>query len=53
MELIRQIYASMPEFKEFGKRGGQTRAKKLTAKQRKAIAKRAAQARWGKKRSSS
>lgn len=32
-----------------GKKGGPARAKKLTAKQRQEIAKRAAKARWGKK----
>lgn len=31
-----------------GSKGGKARAKKLTAKQRSAIAKKAAQARWGK-----
>lgn len=32
-----------------GKKGGKARAKKLTAEQRSEIAKRAAEARWGKK----
>jgi len=33
-----------------GKKGGQARAKKLTAEQRREIAKKAAEARWKKKR---
>jgi hypothetical protein len=32
--------------KELGRLGGQTRAKRLTAEQRSAIAKKAAEARW-------
>lgn len=36
-----------------GKKGGPARAKKLTAKRRKQIAKKAAQARWAKKKGSS
>lgn len=34
-----------------GKKGGEARAKKLTAEQRRAIAKKAAEARWRKKKS--
>jgi hypothetical protein len=33
---------------EMGERGGKARAKKLTAKRKTAIAKKAAKARWGK-----
>jgi uncharacterized OB-fold protein len=36
-----------------GKKGGPARAKKLTAKQRKEIAKKAAQARWAKEKGGS
>ena len=35
-------------FKAWGATGGKERAKRLTAEQRKAIAKKAARARWGK-----
>jgi hypothetical protein len=36
-------------FRKMGKEGGKTRAKQLTAEQRKEIAKQAAKARWAKK----
>ena len=35
---------------EFARKGGKARAEKLTAEQRKASAKKAAQARWAKKK---
>jgi len=35
--------------RKLGKKGGPARAKKLTAEQRRAIAKKAAEARWGKR----
>jgi len=41
--------AARAYFQEMGKKGGKGRAKKLTAKRRKAIAKKAARARWGKR----
>jgi hypothetical protein len=37
-------------FAKFGKQGGKARAKKLTPEQRKASARKAAQARWGTKK---
>jgi len=37
-------------FAKFGRRGGKIRAKKLTAEQRTASAKKAAAARWSKKK---
>lgn len=46
---IREFLAKHREyFVEQGARGGKTRAKHLTAEQRKKIAKKAAAARWGK-----
>jgi hypothetical protein len=36
------------KFAKFGKQGGATRASNMTAAERKAAARRAAQARWGK-----
>jgi len=38
-------------FAAAGKKGGQARAHKMTAKERKALAKRAAQVRWSRRRS--
>jgi hypothetical protein len=37
-------------FAKFGKQGGKARAKKLTPEQRKASARKAAQARWAKQK---
>jgi len=37
-------------FAKFGKKGGKTRAQKMTAEQRKESARKAAQARWTKKK---
>jgi hypothetical protein len=37
-------------FAKFGKQGGKARAKKLTPEQRKASARKAAQARWAKEK---
>lgn len=42
-EMVKGVFSMM------GKRGGPARAKALTAKRRKQIAKKAAAARWGKK----
>jgi len=38
-----------PVFQEWGREGGQKRAKKLTPEERRAIAKKAAAARWARK----
>ena len=44
---------TLETFRQWGKEGGQKRAKGLSEKQRKAIARKAAKARWSKKETKS
>ncbi len=48
--LSRAFKAHVELFQAWGAEGGKTRARKLTAEQRRAIARKAALARWGPKR---
>ena len=48
LEQARKVSAAMSRGRLGGLKGGQARAKKLTAKRRKQIASKAAKSRWGK-----